>query len=73
VNKQYEKTDILTPLPMKTRVLWNKTPSSLTNKHNFNYLHFQTTLPPIPDGVTFRDAGIYCVGQMNCVPSRVLG
>ena len=41
VNKQYETTDILTPVPMKTCVVRNTTPSALTNKHNFDYLHYQ--------------------------------
>jgi len=38
----------------------------------FNYLHHQTTLPATPNDVTVREAGIYCVSEMNCVPYRVL-
>jgi hypothetical protein len=35
--------------------------------------NYQTTLPPKPDEVTLREARIYCVGKLNCVPYRVLG
>lgn len=74
VYKQYEKTDILTPVHMKTRTVWNTTPSALKNHvHSFQYLNYQTTLPVMPDHITLRDDGIYCVGELKCVPYRVLG
>ena len=47
-------------LTFSFQYLWRLASPLKNNVHNFNYLHFQTTLPPMPDDVTLRDDGIYC-------------